>query len=85
MLLTIKITAILFPAKLETFFLEITFSMNLSFKTLYKKRRTDFIAAVITILKGYKITTVRHPLLACIESEPLKGFFDRLRKQQIKR
>ena len=39
-----------------------------------QKKRTDFIAAVITILKGYKITTVRHPLLTCIENEPLKGF-----------
>lgn len=39
-----------------------------------QKKRTDFIAAVITILKSYKITTVRHPLLACIENQLLKGF-----------
>lgn len=38
------------------------------------EKRAAFISAVISILKGYKITTIKHPLLDLIEDESLKGF-----------
>lgn len=38
------------------------------------EKRATFISAVRSILKGYKITTTKHPLSDLIEDESLKGF-----------
>lgn len=56
------------------FFLGDNIQREFELQDSLQKKRADFIAAVIAILKSYKITTVKHPLLACIENEQLKGF-----------
>lgn len=56
------------------FFLGDNIRHEFELQDLLQKERIDFTAAVIAILKSYKITTVKHPLLALIEDEPLKGF-----------
>lgn len=38
------------------------------------EKRSAFISAVLSILKGYKITATKHPLLDLIKDENLKGF-----------
>ena len=37
-------------------------------------KRTEFISSVLSILKSYKISSTKHPLLDLIEDEMLKGF-----------
>ena len=56
------------------FFLGDNIQHEFELQELLQRKRIDFIAAVITILKSYKITTVKHPLLALFENTQLKGF-----------
>ena len=55
------------------FFLGDNIQHEFELQDMLAEKRAAFISAVISILKGYKITTTKHPLLDLIEDESLKG------------
>ena len=56
------------------FFLGDNIQREFELQDLLSEKRATFISAVLSILKGYKITTTKHPLSDLIEVESLKGF-----------
>ena len=56
------------------FFLGDNIQREFELQDLLVQKRGSFISAVLAILKGYKITTTKHPLAEIIEDENLKGF-----------
>jgi len=56
------------------FFLGDNIQREFELQDLLAQKRTDFISAVLAILKGYKISTTKHPLAEIIEDDNLKGF-----------
>ena len=56
------------------FFLGDNIQHEFELQDLLAEKRSAFISAVLSILKGYKITTTKHPLSDLIEDETLKGF-----------
>lgn len=56
------------------FFLGDNIQHEFELQDLLAEKRAAFISAVLSILKGYKITTTKHPLSDLIEDESLKGF-----------
>lgn len=56
------------------FFLGDNIQHEFELQDILTEKRVTFISAVISILKGYKITTTKHPLLDLIEDDSLKGF-----------
>ena len=56
------------------FFLGDNIQHEFELQDMLTEKRASFISAVISILKEYKITTIKHPLLDLIEDESLKGF-----------
>ena len=56
------------------FFLGDNIQHEFELQDLLAEKRAAFISAVLSILKGYKITTTKHPLSDLIEDESLRGF-----------
>ncbi len=56
------------------FFLGDNIQHEFELQDLLSEKRAAFISAVLSLLKGYKITTTKHPLSDLIEDEFLKGF-----------
>lgn len=55
------------------FFLGDNIQREFELQDQLQKKRTAFIADVVSVLKNHKITTVKHPLLTSIENEQVKG------------
>lgn len=56
------------------FFLGDNIQHEFELQDLLVGKRAAFISTVLSVLKGYKITTTKHPLTDLIEDETLKGF-----------
>lgn len=56
------------------FFLGDNIQHEFELQDMLAEKRAAFISAVRSILKGYKITTIKHPLSDLIEDESLRGF-----------
>ena len=56
------------------FFLGDNIQREFELQDLLAQKRGSFISAVLSILKGYKITTTKHPLIEILEDDNLKGF-----------
>jgi len=56
------------------FFLGDNIQREFELQDLLVQKRNAFISKILSILKGYKISATKHPLLDLVEDENLKGF-----------